>query len=115
MIRGLLLGVTVPVMVVSAIHAAEIKLEDKNADGVPIVSVKGDFIERSADVINDLCAQVRKLRKAGASLRSIIDKNAGKDRASKRTNELRRKELDRVKAFQRGTRDLPYRRPTELR
>jgi len=58
------------------------------------------------------CSKVRQLWKTGASLRSIVtetslslrtvrtilDKDAGKDSVSKRTNELRRKELDRQRA-----------------
>jgi hypothetical protein len=58
------------------------------------------------------CTKVLKLRKAGASLRAIVaetnlslrtvrtilENDAGKDPVTKRTNELRRKELDRQRA-----------------
>jgi hypothetical protein len=58
------------------------------------------------------CTKVRQLREAGASLRAIavetslsmrtvrtiLDKDMGKDQGSKRTKELRRKELDRQRA-----------------
>ena len=43
-------------------EAAEIRLEGNNADGVPVVSVKGDFVERDierfADVTKDLDSAV---------------------------------------------------------
>lgn len=57
-------------------------------------------------------SKVRKLRKAGTSLRKIVaqtglglrtvrtilEKDAGTDRTTKRTNELRRREIDRLRA-----------------
>ena len=79
------------------------------------------------------CEQVRKMRKAGASLRAIVsetslsirtvrtilDKDAGNDPASKRTKVLRRKELNRQRAAafrtRKARRDAIPKSVTELR
>ena len=41
MIRRLLLGAATAAAFVGAAHAAEIRIEGKNADGVSVVSVRG--------------------------------------------------------------------------
>jgi hypothetical protein len=53
MIRRLILGVTAAVMGGGLAHAAEIRLEGKTGDGVSVVSVKGDFIERDIERFAD--------------------------------------------------------------
>ena len=67
MIRKLLLGAA----------AAEITLEGKNADGVSVVSIKGDFIERDierfAGVTKDLEQAIISFSSNGGNLSAGID------------------------------------------
>jgi uncharacterized protein len=77
MIKRLLLGVTATVMVAGVAPAAEIKLEGNNADGVPVVSVRGDFIERDierfADVTNNLDEAIISFSSNGGRLSAGIE------------------------------------------
>lgn len=77
MIKRLLLGVIATVMVASVAPAAEIKLEGKNADGIPVASVRGDFIERDierfADVTKDLDDAIISFSSNGGNLITGIE------------------------------------------
>lgn len=77
MIRQILFGAAAAAMVVGVAHAAEIKLEGKNADGVPVVSVKGDFIEsdieRFADVTKGIDSAIISFSSNGGRLSAGIE------------------------------------------
>lgn len=77
MIKRLLAGAAAAAMMAGLAHAAEIRLEGKNADGVPVVSVKGDFIERDierfADVTKDLEQAIISFSSNGGRLSAGIE------------------------------------------
>lgn len=77
MIRRLLLGGAAAVIIAGATHAAEIRLEGKNADGVSVVSITGNFIEqdieRFADVTKDLEQAIISFSSNGGSLLAGIE------------------------------------------
>ncbi|MCH8491515.1 MAG: hypothetical protein LAT81_16550 [Oceanicaulis sp.] len=77
MFRGVRLGGAAALMVAGVAHAAEIRLEGKNVDGVSVVSISGDFIERDierfADVTKDLDDAIISFSSDGGALAAGIE------------------------------------------